>query len=159
MRKSLSIGHRILLLLPAAIAFWLLTSLARLLGGRLSAVHPVNWVTDPTQLPMPATLIVFLIFLVIGSWIGTAIMGTGCTLGAAISGWAGNLPVDYSHGYPLNYRGSYINSGMVELAFAMGSILLAILITLAVSGFRKWKERAACRKEFPHPELIDGKES
>ncbi len=143
MLKSHYIVPRLLLCPLAGIGFWLATSLARLLGGLLSAAHPVNWITDPIQMPMPVTLIVFLLLLLIGSVVGMAVMGAGCTIGAFVGGWACNLPVDYSHGYPLNYRGGYVNGGMAELVIGAASILLAILVPLLISALRKWREKAA----------------
>ena len=74
---------------------------------------------------------------------GMSVMGAGCTIGAFVGGWACNLPVDYSHGYPLNYRGGYVNGGMAELVIGAASILLAILVPLLISALRKWREKAA----------------
>ena len=135
MLKSHYIVPRLLLCPLAGIGFWLATSLARLLGGLLSAAHPVNWITDPTQMPMPVTLIVFLLLLLIGSVVGMAVMGAGCTIGAFVGGWACNLP--------LNCRGGYVNGRMAELVIGAVSILLAILVPLLISALRKWREKAA----------------
>ncbi len=141
MMRSHSVVGRLLFCPLAGFGFILVTSLARLLGGRIVTEHPVNWFEGLTQLPMPVTLIVFLFFLVIGSWAGMLVLGAGCTVGAMVAGWASNLPVDYSHGYPLNYRGGYVNSGMTELVIGMASILLAVLVTLVIAWLQKRKEK------------------
>ena len=136
--KANSIVPRLLLCPLAGIVFLLVTSLTRLLGGLFTETRPViNWITMPDQLPMPVTLIVFLFLLVIGSKAGMLVMGVGCTIGAIVGGWAINLPADYSSGWPMNYRGRYIDGAMVELAVGLGSVLLAAAVQLLITWLRR----------------------
>lgn len=142
MNGNYNIVKRLLLCPPAGIGFFLLTCLARLLGGLIAGARPViNWVTDPTQMPMPVTLIFFLLFLLLGGWEGALVIGGSCTLGALLGGYANNLPVDYSNGWPMNYPGGYLNGGMTELVIGFWSILLAAAVQLLLFLLRKWKEK------------------
>ena len=142
MKGNLNIVKRLLLCPPAGIGFFLLTSLARLLGGLIAGASPVvNWVTDPTQMPMPVTLIALLLFILLGGWEGALVIGGGCALGAVLGGFANNLPVDYSNGWPMNYPGGYLNGGMTELVVGFWSILLAAAVQLLLSLLRRRKEK------------------
>ncbi len=140
--KAYNIVPRLLLCPLAGIGFLIVTSLARLLGGLITETRPViNWITMPGQLPMPVTLIVFLFLLVIGSKAGMLVAGAGCTVGAILGGWAINLPADYSSGWPVNYRGRYIDGGMVELAAGLSSVLLAVLVHFLICWLRRKRTR------------------
>ena len=142
MNGSHNIVKRLLLCPPAGIGFFLLTCLFRLLGGLIAGARPaVNWVTDPTQMPMPVTLIAFLLFLLLGGWQGSLVIGGSCALGALLGGYANNLPVDYSNGWPMNYPGGYLNGGMTELVIGFWSILLAAVVQLLLFLLRKRREK------------------
>ena len=133
MKGKRNIVKRILLCPPAGVGFFLLTSLARLLGGLISGARPVvNWVTDPSQLPMPVTLIALLLFILLGGWEGALVIG---------GGFANNLPVDYSNGWPMNVPGGYLNGGMTELVVGIWSVLLAAAVQLLLSLLRRRKEK------------------
>ncbi len=142
MKGNRNIVKRILLCPPAGVGFFLLTSLARLLGGLISGARPVvNWVTDPSQLPMPVTLIALLLFILLGGWEEALVISGGCALGAALGGFANNLPVDYSNGWPMNVPGGYLNGGMTELVVGVWSVLLAAAVQLLLSLLRRRKEK------------------
>ena len=150
--KTYNIVPRVLLCPLAGIGFLVLTSLARLLGGLLTETRPIiNWIMIPNQLPMPVTVIVFMLLVVIGRRESIFIMGAGCSLGAVLGGWANNLPVDYSNGWPMNYRGGYVDGGMLELVIAVASILLAAAVSLLVLWLRRHKEKrnSAAASEYP----------
>ena len=138
--KTYNIVPRLLLCPLAGIGFLIVTSLARLLGGLFTETRPViNWITMPNQLPMPVTLIAFLFLIVIGSKVGILVTGAGCTIGAILGGWANNLPVDYTNGWTINYRGNYIDGGMVELVAGFGSIFLAAVVQFLIYWLRRDK--------------------
>lgn len=144
MNGTQNLGKRVLLCPLAGIGYLLLTSLARYLGGLAAGARPVvNWFMPFDQLPMPVTLIAFVLLAVLGCWAGMLVQGVGCTLAAAVGGYAVNLPVDYSNGWPKNCPGGYLNGGMIELVFGIGSILLAATVELLVRFILRRREEKA----------------
>ena len=134
-------GKRVLLSLLTGVGFFLLTALARLLGGLITGNRPViNWLLPLTQLPMSATLAAVLLLALLGARTGVLVMGAGCAVGAAAGGFAANLPVDYSNGWPMNYPGGYLDGITLELAVGIGTILLAIGVQLLVNLLRRRRE-------------------
>lgn len=134
-------GKRVLLSLLTGVGFFLLTALARLLGGLITGNRPViNWLLPLTQLPMSATLAAVLLLALFGARTGVLVMGAGCAVGAAAGGFAANLPVDYSNGWPMNYPGGYLDGITIELAVGIGTILLAIGVQLLVNLLRRRRE-------------------
>ena len=140
MSGSAKTGKRILLCVLTGIGFILVTSLARLLGGLISGARPVvNWLMPFDQPPMPATLIAAMLLALLRAWAGVTVMGSCCTVGAVLGGYAVNLPVDYSHGWPENYPGGYLDGVSMEIAIGIGAILLAIAVQLLVNLLRRRK--------------------
>ena len=135
-------GKRVLFCLMTGAGFSLLTALARLLGGLISGTRPViNWLMPLTQPPMSVTLAAVMLLALLGAWTGVLIMGAGCAIGAAAGGFAANLPVDYSNGWPTNYPGGYLDGITLELAIGISAILLAIAVQLLANLLRRRKER------------------
>ena len=137
-------GKRVLLCLLTGIGFFLLTALARLLGGLITGNRPVvNWLLAPTQLPMSVTLAAVMLLALLGARTGVLVMGAVCAVGAGAGGFAANLPVDCSNGWPMNYPGGYLDGVTLELAFGIGAILLAIGVQLLVNRLRRRKENGS----------------
>jgi hypothetical protein len=151
MNMERNTAKHILLCLLAGFGFLMLVSEARALGGAAAGLpwgfdpaallRPGSWIAPLTQLPMPLTLIVFLLFALFRGRAGALVMAVGCLLGAFFGGWVSGWPVDYSHGYPLNYGGGYVSGGMLELMAGLGSILLAAGVQFVLLQFWRGKEK------------------